>query len=59
MRFFNEETGGKASKETIIIISHDEALIIVEAINEFIKNNPRKTKAKKLLNEMDKKWRIY
>lgn len=60
MRFFDEEVGrGKSSRETVIVITSEEAHEIVDAITEYCKNHPRKQRAKKLLKEMDLKWGIY
>lgn len=59
MRFFDEETGGTVSKDTLVLMSREEATFIVEALTEYVNNNKRKVKVKKLLKEMDSKWCIY
>lgn len=57
MRFFDEEDD--KSKSTIVLIEHKDAEIILEAMEEFVKNNKRKVKAKNLLSEMNKKWNLF
>ena len=49
MRFFDEEVGNsnKAPAETIVIIPHNEAKLIIEAL-KFKIENESKTKNKKL-----------
>ena len=63
MRFFDEEVGNsnKAQAETIVIITHNEAKLIIEAL-KFKIENESKTKNKKLkeiFNQMQEKWSVY
>lgn len=58
MRFFDESTDTKA-KETIVILDFKDAQLIIEAMDEYVKNNKRKTNAKKLLKEMSEKWGVF
>lgn len=58
MRFFDEETLGKGSKETLVLMTFEEASIVLEAMCEYVKVNKRKTKAKKLYNDMFSKLSI-
>lgn len=57
MRFFDEVN--PKSKEVIMVSSFDEGKILLNALDEFCKNNPRKIKAKKLLEEMTKELGIF
>lgn len=59
MRYFDEETKGKVPKETLVIVENEEAKIILEALSEFCKNNPRKKKAKELFKDMEKWWACF
>ena len=59
MRFFSEELDGKNTKETIIIIANDDAKIMIEAMEEHVKNNKKKVKAKKLLAQMNRDWGCF
>jgi len=58
MRCFDEEIGDLKNKpkETIVIISNSDSDIIYKAMEEYVKNNPKKVKAKALLKEMFEKW---
>jgi hypothetical protein len=58
MRFFDESTDTKA-KETLVIMDFKDAQLIIEAMEEYVKNNKRKTNAKKLLKEMSEKWGVF
>jgi hypothetical protein len=58
MRFFDESTATKA-KETLVLLNLKEAEIIIDAMEEYVKNNKRKSIAKNLLKEMNEKWGIY
>ena len=59
MRFFDEETGGSIPKETLVLLSIKDATVIMEALDEYVKNNPRKRNAKQLLKVMNEKWALY
>lgn len=58
MRFFDETTDTKA-KETLVLMDFKDAQIIFEAMEEYVKKNPRKTNAKKLMKNMNEKWGIF
>jgi hypothetical protein len=56
MRFF-DSTDNK--KDTLILIEIEDGKIIVEALQEYCKNNPRKAKAKKILKNMIDNWALF
>lgn len=62
MRFFDEvEKSGKAKKpvEALVLMSFEEASIIVAAMEDYIKSHPRMKKAKALEKEMGDYWALY
>ena len=63
MRFFDEEVGNsnKAPVETIVIIPHNEAKLIIEALKFKIENESKtkNKKLKKIFNQMQEKWSVY
>lgn len=57
MRFFDESTKN-AAKETLVLMDIKDANTIYDALQEYVKNNPKKKKAKALLQEMYNFWGI-
>ena len=56
MRFFEDSEN---AKETLVLMSNDDAKIIVEALEYYVANNKRKIKASNLLKRMAKLWSIF
>jgi len=56
MRFF-DNTDGK--RDTLMMLDFDEGKIIIDALSEFCRNNKKKIKAKKILEDMLEKWSLY
>jgi len=61
MKFYIQETGdiNKAPTEAIVIGTIGEYQTLLTALEEYVKNNKRKQKAKKLLKECTDKWSIF
>jgi hypothetical protein len=59
MRFFDEETDGKKTKETIVIIEHSDAKIIALALKEYADSHKREKRVRHLINQMSRMWNIF
>lgn len=59
MRFFDDACMERLkTSDTIILMTSKEGQIILEALTEYVKNNKKKTNAKKLLKEMED-WSLF
>lgn len=56
MEYFDD---AKTGKKTIVQMDCNEGKVIFEVMVAYVKANPRKIKAKKLLAEMGKYWSLF
>ena len=60
MKFYSEEwKTDKAPSDTLVMMEVKDAKEIIAAMEEYVKNHPKKKNAKKLLKEMNEFWPIY